>query len=134
MSDPTVELPEGWHRHRRDDRDDAIVEYRHETGENTTFVVSVRRRPDPSDRYELRLSTIDPGADHVRHDYPVETYETRTDALTDAESFVELLTSRLESGSVSATHPGIDEIRRAIDDFANESLLSPVRGLIHRLR
>ncbi|WP_049936724.1 hypothetical protein [Haloplanus natans] len=71
------------------------MEYQHETTDETAFVLSITSRTDTGE-FALRLSTIDPASTHVRHDYPVDEYDTVEEAAEGAESFVETLSQRLQ--------------------------------------
>lgn len=110
-------LPPGWTRDCESGVDRTEVVYRYETDSQTKFVVSVRH--DES-AYTLHLSTIDPSSTHIRHDYPVTTYDTVEAARSGAESFLTMVTEEVQEGRISAVDPGIDEIRRTIDEFNGE--------------
>lgn len=124
---------DGWSERTGDDQDGtALVGYEYAAAA-ATFVVAVVERSAP-DGYQLRLSTINPASNHVRHDYPVKQYETRADAIDGAASFVEHFTARLDEGTVSADDPRIEDIQRTIDSFTDRHLFPSVHRLTRLLR
>jgi quercetin dioxygenase-like cupin family protein len=127
-------LPPEWtERHDETRHGAAVVEYQHETADETTFIVSVTPRTDTGE-FTLRLSTIDPASTHVRHDYPVDEYDTVEEAAEGAESFVETLSQRLRAGSISSADPNIDAIRETIQAFRGNRGFPSVRQLLRRFR
>lgn len=110
-------LPHGWTRDHDGGFERTEVAYRYETDSETEFVVSVR--DDESD-YTLHLSTINPSSTHIRHDYPVATYDTVDAAESSAKSFLAVVTEELQEGRITAADPAVDEIRRTIDEFTGE--------------
>lgn len=131
--DVDVDLPEGWsERPAEAHHEPTVVEFEHTTPEETTFIVSVLPRSD-DDQYRLRLSIFNPTSNYARHDYPVEVYNARTDAVTEAGSLVEYIAQRLQEGSISTADPDINVIRDAIDEFSNSRPFSSLRRLIRRL-
>lgn len=67
--------------------------------------------------YQVRLSTITRTSTKVRHDYPVEEYNSGAMAMTGAVSFIDHFTGRLREGSVSKTEPKVNIVRETIQDF-----------------
>ncbi len=133
--DVEIDVPAEWtecpgeKQHER-----AVVEYRRETADGTTFLVSVFRRTVDTEEYLLHVSTIDPASTPDRHDYPVESYESREKAIEAAESFLDFFSSRLRDGLVSSADPDIDEIQDAIGEFTGPRFFPSMRHLIRRFR
>lgn len=135
MTDLDIDPPEGWSVHRPDDqRETVLIEYRRQTAGRMTFVVSIREWARDTDGYKLRLSAINPTVTHLHHNYPVDEYDSKAEAVAGAESFIEHFSDRLREGSVSTTEPQIEEIRRAIREFTDGGLFSTVQRFVHRLR
>lgn len=134
MTETETDLPAEWiEKPDEAQRGPAIVEYQHETADETTFIVSVM--PKTADEgFKLRLSTINPTSTHVRHDYPVEEYETQAAAVEGAESFIEEFSQRVREGSISSADPEIDAIRETIQAFKGNRLFPSIGRLLRRLR
>lgn len=133
MTEFEIELPPGWSEHSEESqRRSTVAKYQYTTAADTRFVVSLLKHPSNTDGYKLRLSTIIPLPTHVRHDYPVEEYDTRADAFEGVESFLEHISVQLHDGSVSHDEPRIEEIRGMIQDFTDTCLLSSIRQLVCR--
>lgn len=61
LSRDYIDLPSGWNeRSEQEQRGSSIVEFQRQTAGETTSIVSIYRRPEDSDRFTLRLSTIEP--------------------------------------------------------------------------
>lgn len=135
MTDFEIDVPGTWQdRSEASQQTNVIAEYQRETSETTTFIVSVARPPGIKEEYELRVSTVNLTSTHLRHDYPVERYESRTDAIGGTESFLEQLSRQLRGGSISSDDPEMEEIRAAIRDVTGNRSFLPVRRLVRRIR
>ena len=130
-----IDLPTGWTESPDEEqREHAVVEYRHEMDGGTTFLVSVFRRSVDTDEYLLHVSTINPASTPNRHDYPVESYDSRTEAIEAAESFLGFFSRRLRDRLISPDDPDIDEIQDAIVEFTGPCFFPSLRDLVRRLR
>lgn len=128
-----IDLSEGWNEQSADEHQrPALTEYEYETDSGTTFVVSILEHPMATG-YRVRLSTISPVGNNLRHDYSITTDDTAREAVSTAESFIEFFTRRLSAGAISESDPKIEEIRNVIEDF-NGSVLSPLKRWLRRLR
>lgn len=135
VPDTDLDTPTDWEECPDEEQhDNAVVEYRRETAEGTTFLASVFRRGGDDTEYLVHLSTVDPASTPDRHDYLVEAYDSREEAIEALESFLELLSRRLQKGSVSSDNPDIDEIQDAIETFTGPSFFPSFGDLIRRLR
>lgn len=133
--DVDVYPPTGWtERSDEEQHDNAVVEYRRETDDGATFIASVFRRTGDDEEFLLHLSAIDPASTPDRHDYPVESYQSREEAVEAAESFLEFFTRRLQDELVSSADPDIDEIRDAIGEFTGPRFFPSLRHLVRRFR
>lgn len=135
MTDIDIDTPSAWRRHSDEEKSDsAIVEYERKTADGMTFIVSVSQRTVDTEEYLLHLSTINPRSTPVRHDYPIEEYETREEAITEAEAFIQHLSRQLHTGAVSSADPTIDEIQEMIQEFTDAGFFPPLHHLVRRLR
>lgn len=135
MTNTGGELPSGWTEQRDETQHEpTAVEYRHETTDDTIFIISVRPDAANEGRFELRLSTIDPTSTHVRHDYPIDDYDALEAAIDEAESFVDVLSERLRKGTISSADPDIGAIREMIREFTDDRRRFSVRRLFQRFR
>lgn len=135
MTNVEIDLPSSWtERSDETQHGSALVEYQHETGDKTMFIVSVLPRTADDKGYKLYLSTINPTSIHVRHDYPIEDYDSLEDAVDGAESFIEQVSHRLQDGSISSADPTIEEIRTTIQAFTDDQLFPSFRCLLRRFR
>lgn len=97
MPNVALELPSGWTEQRDETlHGPAIVEYRHETEENTIFIVSVLPTTTDGKRFKLRLSTINPTSSHIHHSYLIDDYDSLEEALDEAEMFIKMFSKRLQ--------------------------------------
>lgn len=134
VTDLEIELPPDWEVRSSDARTgETLAEFQRESPAGTRFVVAIRRPSDVAG-YELRFSTIVPGSRQMRHDYPVEEYETRTDAFEGAEAFIEHVSTRIREGSLSSDDPTIEATRAAIRDFSDPRPFSALRRLVRIIR
>ncbi|WP_336331022.1 hypothetical protein [Haloarcula sp. CGMCC 1.2071] len=134
MTDTDIGLPAEWTRKREEaQHSTAVVEYQHETADDTTFVVSVMSKT-ADEGFKLRLSTINRTSTHVRHDYPVDEYDTVDDAVAGAQSFIEMFSQRVQEGSISAADPEIEAIRGTIEAFRGERVFPSIGRLLRRFR
>lgn len=132
MADFEINLPPEWtERTGEKHRDPAVVECKHTTADDVTFVASVVPRADRK-AYNLHLLTIDPTP--ARRDYPVKEYGSRKAALAGTESFVEHLSHQLQNGSISSANPETEEIREALREFSDDRLFPSIQRLISLLR
>lgn len=134
MTDVEIDLPAGW-TELSDEKQDgsALVAYQYGTGEETTFIVSILPRVGERG-YMLRLSTVDRTSTHVRHDYPVEEYDSLEVAVDGAESFLEHISQRLREDSMPAADPDIEAMRETIQAFTENRRFPAVRRLLRRFR
>ncbi|WP_152420653.1 hypothetical protein [Halorubrum tebenquichense] len=129
-----IGIPTAWTKKREEGRySAAVVEYHHEIADETLFVVSVIPKIDDG-KFELRLLAINRTSTHVRHDYPIDEYDTVEDAVEGAESFIEMLSQRLAEGSLSPSDPQIEAIRETITTFRGDRSLPTIGRLIRRFR
>jgi hypothetical protein len=131
-----IELPSEWAKRTGDNQHRIpVTEYQYTTAEDTTFIVSILPQANTK-RYKLRLSTITltAKATHVRHEYPVEAYETRADAVDGAESFIEYISVQLYEGTVSQDDPEMEEILGTIQDFTGDRPFLSIRRLVRWFR
>ncbi|MFC4407932.1 hypothetical protein [Haloarchaeobius iranensis] len=134
MTDTDIALPAEWTKKREEAQHrTAVVEYQHETAEDTTFVVSVLSKPADKG-FKLRLSAINRTSTHVRHNYPVEEYDTVDDAMEGAQSFIEMFSQRVQEGSVSAADPELEAVRETVETFRGEQIFPSIGRLLRRLR
>lgn len=132
MTNIEIDLPADWsEKNHETQRSVAVVEYQHKTVKKNTFIVSVLPRPD-NEGYRLRLSTINPTSTHIRHDYPVDEYDTVEDAVEEAESFIEQFSQRLRDGFVSSADPEIEAIQDTIQAFTGNQLFPSIQRLFRR--
>jgi len=132
MTNIEADLPVGWTEKRNDTRrDPTIVEYQHETADETRFIVSVTPQT-AEEGYRLRLSTINPTSTHVRHDYPVDEYDAIDNAVEGGESFIDELSQRLQEGSISPVDPQFKSIRDTIQAFRGNRLVPLISRLLRR--
>lgn len=135
MPDVDIELPAGWiERTESTHRAAARIEYEYETADETIFIVSILPKTIGTGEFQLRFSTIDLTATHVRHDYPIDDYESLEAAVDDAESFIEVFSQRLWNGSISSVHPEMDAIRDTIQSYSSTSLRSSFQRLLWRFQ
>lgn len=133
MSNAEGGLPAEWTRTSDDRaRDPAVVEYQYETPNGTRFVVSVMPQ-NVEQGYKLRLTTINPTSRHVRHEYPIDEYDTLEAATEEAELFIDGLTQGLRSGSISSTNPDIMSMRSAIQAFRENRSVSSISRVLRWL-
>lgn len=134
VTNTDIDLPAEWiEKSEETQRGSAIVECQHETATETTYIVSVI--PQTANKgFKLRLSTINPSSTHVRHDYPIEEYDTREDAVEEAESFIEEFSQRLQEGYISSADPEIEAIRDTIQAFKGNRLFPSIGRLFRRFR
>lgn len=131
MTDIDIDLPADWtERANETQRASALVEYQHTTDDQTKFIVTLLKPASDDGDYRLRLSIVNTTSAHVRHDYPVDEYDTREVASAATEAFIECLDRRLAEGAISPADPEIDEIRNTIADFTGVRLFPSVRQLI----
>lgn len=134
MTDTDITLPAEWTKKREETQHStAVVEYQHETADETTFVVSVMSNT-ADEGFNLRLSTINRTSTHVRHDYPVDEYDAIDDAVEGAQSFIEMFSQRLQEGSISSTDPEIEAIRETIETFRGDRVFPSIGRLLRRFR
>lgn len=135
MAEIDLKLPQEWTERSVDEGgEQAVAKYHYETAEKTTFIVAVTQQASDPGKYKVRLSTISPTSTPVRHDYPVQEYETLSEAVEGTQSFLNQIASRLDNDEISRDDPSIEEIRSVIRDFSTGDGLLPVRRLIQRLR
>ncbi|MBO4248994.1 hypothetical protein IL252_14325 (plasmid) [Halomicrobium sp. IBSBa] len=109
-----------------------LAVFQYQSPNDTTFIVAVQQ-PEEIDGYQLRLSTVVPGSKQIRHDYPVQTYETQAAALAGAEDFIEQLSTRFRDGSLSRDSPSIEATQAAVRDFADHRPFPLFRRLVRIL-
>lgn len=116
MTESDLDLPAGWagvsDEYQRKPR---VAAYQHQPTEATAFLVTIADEGASPNQYRVRLSTVNIASKYVRHDYPVDGYDTRDAAFDAAESFVEHVHEHLQEGSISAGAPdggGGDCVRR----------------------
>lgn len=135
MPDVELEPPSDWTEYVDTTQpDSALVEYQYDSDDETTFIVSVLRRTTGDAGYQLTLSTITRTPARIRHDYPIDEYETLEEAVSGAESFLEQFSRRLRDGSISSHDPTIKEIEDTIQAFTAERQFSSVRRFLRRFR
>lgn len=130
-----IELPEEWgEQYDETQCGSAIVPYQHEAVAETTFIVSVLPRTANGGGYKLWLSTINPTSTPVRHDYPVDEYDSLDGAVDGAESFIAQFSQRVRDGAISTVDPKIEAIRETIQTFTGDRLFPSFRRLLRRFR
>ncbi|MFC7010121.1 hypothetical protein [Halalkalicoccus salilacus] len=78
MQDVEIEHPAGWTEQTESThRTAARIEYKYETADETIFIVSILPKAVGTEEFQLRFSTINVTATHVRHDYPIDSYESQ---------------------------------------------------------
>lgn len=133
MTSVDVDLPEGWRVHPSQKQDELVLaRFRYHSPTGTTFIVAIESEPPAEGACRLRFSTETPT--NVRHDYPVSTYESRADAETAAESFIEHVARRLRQGKISPSDPDIETVQNEIQSFTDESTLTSLRRAVQRFR
>lgn len=132
MAASHVTLPDGWSKTTVDDSASGGYEVRRNSEDGATFVVRVIER-DAEDSFKIRLTTISSAEPPVRHDYPVDTYDSVESAFADAESFVHELESRRREGRISGGVPSVGEVQRLIDEFTGSSNGTLLRRLLSRI-
>lgn len=134
MTELDIDLPPDWTAQSTDALSGgAMAEFQRTSSTGTRFIVTVRR-PSDVEGYKLRFSTIVPGSRQIRHDYPVQEYETRTDAFEGAEAFIEHVSTRIREGSLSSDDPTIEATRATIRNFTDPRPFASVRKLVRILR
>ena len=129
-----ISIPAAWTKKREEGRySAAVVEYHHEIADEALFVVSVIPKTD-DEKFELRLLAINRTSTHVRHDYPIDEYDTVEDAVEGAESFIGMFSQRLAEGSLSSSDPQIEAIRETITTFRGDRSLPTFGRLLRRFR
>lgn len=98
-SGPVIAPPSEWYERPNGRRDGEVIqEYEYDPTRETTFLVSLVRR-SAREMYELRLTVIDLQSTRLRHDYPVDEYDSREAAVAGAESFIDHLSERFREGN-----------------------------------
>lgn len=132
MTSVDVDLPSEWRVQRPTAESGAPTTFRYRTSTGTRFIVAVARDPTDETSYTLHLSTETPT--NVRHDYPVDSFDSREAALSAAESFMPYLTARVRQDKLSASDPSIDAVQESISSFRDDSLLESLRRAVGQLR
>lgn len=133
MSDAEITLPEGWTRVREETQHSlVVVEYQRETMDDSEFVVSVVADPE-KDGFDLQLATISFSPTRVRHEYVVGNYETLEEAVYGAESFIELLSHRMQTGEISSVNPQVETIQQTVESFKSSQGFPNIGRLIRQL-
>lgn len=135
MPEPDLDLPAGWSRVDDDyQRESHVAGYQHQPTESTTFLVSITDEAASPNQYKLRLSTVNIASKYVRHDYPVDVYETRDAADDAAAAFIEHVDDYLKHGALSAVDPDLEETRAMIAEFTGNPLFPEIRRLYRRFK
>ena len=129
MTDDGDGLPEGWSKTRADEAGRERYQFQLDQADGATFLVWVVERGE-DDPFQTRLTTISNAGNRVRHDYPVDTYESKETAIDGAESFVDRLDSRLRQGTVSDDDPTVEDVQRFIDQFVGLGIGTRLRRFL----
>ena len=133
MTDRNFTPPTGWIA-RNLTSDETLTEYECQITGDATFIITVTEDGDATKSYKLQFSTITPESPQTRHDYPIGEYKSRTNALTDATTLMQDLTTGLQNGTISPDDPEVDTIREVLQEFTDENGISTVRKWVRRLR
>lgn len=133
MTDTDISLPPEWTEKRdKGQHGTAVIEYQHETADDTIFIISIL--PKIADEgFKLRLSAIERTSAPIRHDYPVQEYDTFGDAVKGAESFIEIFSNQIQEGSILSADLQTEAIHEIIKTFRGEQTFSSIRCLLRRL-
>ncbi|MFC7164707.1 hypothetical protein [Halospeciosus flavus] len=132
MTDAEYDLPDKWCVQPSENSDEQNVEFHYKPGTGTRFIVRVVVEESDRRPYKLRLSTVT--RTNVRHDYYVEAYDTRSEAIAAAELFTEYLTANLRQGSLSTSDPDIESVQDTIDAFVDDSSPDVLVQILRHIR
>ena len=122
-------LPEGWSKTTADESGRERYQYRLNEEVGATFLVWVIEGGE-DEPFQIRLTTISDDGNRVRHDYPVDTYDSKETALAGAESFVDRLDSERRAGGISDDDPSVEDAQRLIDEFTGLSVGTRLRRFL----
>jgi len=122
-------LPEGWSKTTADESGRERYQFRLNEEAGATFLVWVIDRGE-DEPFQIRLTTISDDGNRVRHDYPIDSYDSKEAALAGAESFVDRLDSGLQQGTISNDDPSVEEVQRFIDEFIGLNLRARFRRFL----
>jgi hypothetical protein len=130
MADLGMDIPNDWDKIASANTSEVIAaEYSGNHEKALRFVVAVHRRGIMGERYQLQLSTIDPGPDRTRHDYLVEEYDSRVESLRDMEEFLVHVGSKLNSNDPSREYPDRGDVQEIVDGFTDSNRLLDMLGI-----
>lgn len=104
-----------------------------EYDDEATFLVWIHERDDPSEPFQLRLATISQTDDRVRHDYPVESFETGVAAFEALDEFTDVVETCVREGSLSSDDPSVETVQVIIDEFTDVGLRTRLDRFLARL-
>lgn len=122
-------LPKGWSKTTADESGRERYQFRMNQEHGATFLVWVIGRGE-DESFLTRLTTIGNAGNRVRHDYPIDTYDSRETAVVEAESFVDRLDSRRRAGRLSDDDPSVDDVQRVIDEFTGLTIGTRLRRFL----
>lgn len=129
MTTPHDTLPDGWSMTSAEPSGRERYQFRLNEEDGASFLVWVIE-PDEDEPFQIRLTTISDDGNRVRHDYPIDTYESRGTALVAAESFVDQLDSWRRAGRISDDVPSVEDIRKLVDEFVGLSIGTRLRRFL----
>lgn len=118
---PHDSLPEGWAKPTPDESGRERNQFRLNAEDGATFLVWVIERGE-DEPFQIRLTTISDDGDRVRHDYPIDVYDSREAAIAGAESFVARLDWQRREGRLSDDDPTVEDVQRFIVEFVGLSI------------
>ncbi|MDH5020315.1 hypothetical protein [Halobacterium rubrum] len=131
MRDSEFDLPPDWRVAEHAEQSDGAIKFRFRTATGTMFTVEVVSDPEVSNAHQLRLSTDTPT--NVRHNYLIDSYESKESTVSAAESFAKHLMRRVRQNKLSASDPSVNAVQETIKEFGEDSLLVSLRRNITQL-
>lgn len=129
MTAPHDSLPEGWSKTTADESGRERYQFRLNQADGATFLVWVIERGE-TEPFQTRLTTISNAGNRIRHDYPIDAYDSKETALAGAESYVDQLDSRIRHRSISDDDPSVEDVQRSIDEFTGLSIGTRLRRFL----
>lgn len=129
MTTPHDTLPEGWSKTTAEESGRERYQFRLNEEDGATFLLWLIDRGE-DEPFRIRLTTISDDGDRVRHDYPIDAYDSKETALAEAESFVDQLDSERRAGRISDDNPSVEDVQHTIDEFTGLGIGTRLRRFL----